>query len=123
MTQPRLLEAIIRPGDRVCMEGDNQKQADFLAAALVKADKTKIHDLHIVQSGIVLTEHLDLFEKGIATKLDYSYSGPQSDAIARVLNSGKIQLGAIHTYIELFGRYVHRPDTARRHDGRATGRS
>ena len=100
-----LLEAIIRPGDRVCMEGDNQKQADFLAAALVKADKTKIHDLHIVQSGIVLTEHLDLFEKGIATKLDYSYSGPQSDAIARVLNSGKIQLGAIHTYIELFGRY------------------
>jgi hypothetical protein len=26
-----LLEAIIRPGDRVCVEGDNQKQADFLA--------------------------------------------------------------------------------------------
>ena len=26
-----LLEAIIRPGDRVCLEGDNQKQADFLA--------------------------------------------------------------------------------------------
>ena len=23
-----LLEAIIRPGDRVCLEGDNQKQAD-----------------------------------------------------------------------------------------------
>jgi malonate decarboxylase alpha subunit len=28
------LQAVIRPGDRVCLEGDNQKQADVLAAAL-----------------------------------------------------------------------------------------
>ena len=101
----KLMEAIIRPGDRVCLEGDNQKQADFLAGALAKADKNKLHDLHIVQSGIVLPEHLDLFEKGIAKKLDYSYSGPQSEAVARALNGGKIELGAIHTYIELFARY------------------
>ncbi len=45
------------------------------------------------------------FEKGIAKKLDYSFSGPQSEAVARVLNGGKVELGAIHTYIELFGRY------------------
>jgi malonate decarboxylase alpha subunit len=64
-----------------------------------------LHDLHVVQSGIVLPEHIDLFEKGIAKKLDYSYSGPQGAAVARALNSGKIQLGAIHTYIELFARY------------------
>ena len=101
----KLMEAIVRPGDRVCLEGDNQKQADFLAGALAKADNNKLHDLHIVQSGIVLPEHLDLFEKGIAKKLDYSYSGPQSQAVARALNSGKIELGAIHTYIELFARY------------------
>jgi len=100
-----LLESVIRPGDRVCLEGDNQKQADHLAAALVAADKSKVHDLHIVQSGIALPEHLDLFAKGIATKLDFSYSGPQSEAIARALGSGKIQLGAIHTYLELFSRY------------------
>ena len=100
-----LLEAIIRPGDRLCMEGDNQKQADFLAGALAKADPKKIHDLHIVQSGIVLPEHLDLFDAGIAKKLDYSYSGTQGGAVARALNSGKVELGAIHTYIELFGRY------------------
>ena len=100
-----LLEAVIRPGDRLCMEGDNQKQADFLAGALAQADPKKVHDLHIVQSGIVLPEHLDLFEKGIAKRLDYSYSGPQSGAVARALNGGKIELGAIHTYIELFGRY------------------
>jgi malonate decarboxylase alpha subunit len=100
-----LLEAIIRPGDRVCLEGDNQKQADFLAACLAKADPKVLHDLHVVQSGIVLPEHIDLFEKGIAKKLDYSYSGPQSYAVPRALNSGAIELGAIHTYIELFARY------------------
>ena len=100
-----LLEAILRPGDRICLEGDNQKQADFLARALAKADPKTLHDLHVVQSGIVLAEHLDLFAKGIAKKLDFSYSGPQGGAIARALNSGKIELGAIHTYIELFGRY------------------
>jgi len=100
-----LLEAVIRPGDRVCLEGDNQKQADFLATALANANPQILHDLHIVQSGIVLPEHIDLFEKGIARKLDFSYSGPQGGAISRALDSGKIELGAIHTYVELFGRY------------------
>jgi malonate decarboxylase alpha subunit len=100
-----LLEAVIRPGDRVCLEGDNQKQADLLASALAAVDKDKIHDLHMVQSGVVLPEHLDLFELGIARRLDYAYSGPQSQRIAKLLFAGKIELGAIHTYLELFARY------------------
>lgn len=100
-----LLEAIIRPGDRVCLEGDNQKQADFLAEVLAGVDPSKIHDLHVVQSGIVLQAHLDLFERDIARKLDFSYSGPQGAALARALVGGKIELGAVHTYIELFARY------------------
>jgi len=100
-----LFEAVIRPGDRVCLEGDNQKQADFLAEVLASVDRSRIHDLHIVQSGVVLQAHLDLFERGIARKLDFSYSGPQGAAIARALAAGKIELGAIHTYIELFARY------------------
>jgi len=99
------LEAVIVPGDRVCLEGDNQKQADLLAHALAQVDPGKIHDLHMVQSGIVLPEHLDLFDKGIARRLDFSYSGPQSARIARMLFGGKIELGAIHTYLELFARY------------------
>src|ERR1700726_4744868 len=102
---PNFLEAVIRPGDRVCLEGDNQKQADFLAEALADVDRSRIHDLHIVQSGIVLQAHLDLFERGIARKLDFSYSGPQGAALARALAAGNIELGAIHTYIELFARY------------------
>jgi malonate decarboxylase alpha subunit len=45
-----LLEASIEPGDRVAIEDDNQKQADFLAAALAKADPARLHDLHMVES-------------------------------------------------------------------------
>lgn len=100
-----LLEAVIQPGDRVCLEGDNQKQADLLAVALAAVNKEKIHDLHMVQSGVVLPEHLDLFELGIAKRLDYAYSGPQSQRIAKLLFGGKIELGAVHTYLELFARY------------------
>jgi malonate decarboxylase alpha subunit len=100
-----LLEAVIRPGDRVCLEGDNQKQADLLARALAAVDVAKVHDLHMVQSGIVLAEHLDLFDSGVAKRLDYAFSGPQSTRIARMLFGGKIELGAVHTYLELFARY------------------
>ncbi|MCA1454546.1 malonate decarboxylase subunit alpha [Bradyrhizobium sp. BRP22] len=101
----RLMEAVIRPGDRVCLEGDNQKQADLLSRALLAVDLAKVKDLHMVQSGVVLPEHLDLFDRGVAKKLDYAYSGPQSSRIAQMLFGGKIELGAIHTYLELFARY------------------
>lgn len=99
------LEDVLRPGDRICIEGDNQKQADLLAQALAEVDPARVHDLHMVQSGVVLPEHLDLFEKGIAKRLDFSYSGPQAARIARMLFNGQIELGAVHTYLELFGRY------------------
>jgi len=100
-----LLEAVIRPGDRICLEGDNQKQADLLAVALAAANNQILYDLHMVQSGVVLPEHLDVFESGIAKRLDFAYSGPQSQRIAQLLFGGKIALGAVHTYLELFARY------------------
>ncbi|MCJ9730594.1 malonate decarboxylase subunit alpha [Bradyrhizobium sp. PRIMUS42] len=102
---PAFLKAVIRSGDRVCLEGDNQKQADILASALANLEPADVHDLHMVQSGVVLPAHLDIFEKGIARRLDFSYSGPQSARIARMLFGGKIELGAVHTYLELFARY------------------
>ena len=49
-----LLEAVVQPGDRVCVEGNNQKQADFLAKALVQVDVQRVHDLHMVQSVLAL---------------------------------------------------------------------
>src|SRR4051794_7149476 len=51
-----LLERVLEPGDRVCLEGNNQKQADFLAKALASVDPASVHDLHIVQSVLALPE-------------------------------------------------------------------
>ncbi|HLX01877.1 MAG TPA: malonate decarboxylase subunit alpha, partial [Trinickia sp.] len=44
------LEALICPGDRVALEGDNQKQADFLSRSLAKVDPHKVHDIHLLIS-------------------------------------------------------------------------
>jgi malonate decarboxylase alpha subunit len=100
-----LLHAVLEPHDRVCIEGNNQKQADFLARALAELDPSRIHDLHLLQSVLALPEHLDVFENGIANRLDFSFSGPQALRLARMLGEGKLNIGAIHTYLELFARY------------------
>ena len=100
-----LLQAVIESGDRVCLEGNNQKQADFLARALTALDPTAVHDLHMVQSVLALPEHLDVFENGIASRLDFSFSGPQGARLAQLVSGGRIAIGAIHTYLELFARY------------------
>src|SRR5256885_7382151 len=41
-----LLHAVLAPGDRVCLEGNNQKQADFLAGALVQLDPQQRSEEH-----------------------------------------------------------------------------
>src|SRR3984885_10811162 len=101
-----LLEAIIRPGDRVTIEGDNQKQADLLAAALAKVDPARVHDLHMVQSVLALPEHLAVFERGIANRLDFAFAGPQSRKLAELVANGTVKIGAIHTYLELYARML-----------------
>src|SRR6266403_6084672 len=101
-----LLEAIIEPGDRVTSEGDNQKQADFLASALAKVDPARVHDLHMVQSVLALPDHLAVVERGIATRLDFSYAGPQSRRLAKLVASNALKIGAIHTYLELYARVL-----------------
>ena len=101
----KLLEAVIRPGDKINLEGNNQKQADFLAERLCRVDPKKVHGLHMVQSSIALDSHTKLFEKGIAEKIDFSYSGAQAGKLAQAVQEGKVKLGDIHTYLELFGRY------------------
>ncbi|QSQ45945.1 malonate decarboxylase subunit alpha [Xanthomonas translucens pv. translucens] len=100
-----LLEAVIEPGDRVCVEGNNQKQADFLSQCLTEVDPARVHGLHLLQSVLALPSHLDVFERGIAQRLDFSFSGPQALRLARLVADKRIVIGAIHTYLELFGRY------------------
>src|SRR5260221_1956735 len=99
-----LLEAIIEPGDRVTIEGDNQKQADFLASALAKVDPARVHDLHMVQSALALPDHLAGFERGIASRLDFAYAGPQSRKLAEVVAANAVTNVAISTYLELYSR-------------------
>lgn len=100
-----LLEAVLRPGDKVNIEGDNQKQADFLAKALCQVDPSKVHDLHMIQSTLSIPEHLDVFDKGIAKKLDFAYAGSQGKRLAQMITDGGIEIGAIHTYLEMYSRY------------------
>ncbi len=76
---------MIEPGDRLCIEGNNQKQADFLAKNLVKTDVSRVRNLHLVQSVLSLSEHMELH--------------------AKLVEQGKIRIGAIHTYFKLYARY------------------
>jgi malonate decarboxylase alpha subunit len=63
------LQYLLQPGDKVVLEGDNQKQASFLAEALLQVDTAKVNKLHMIMSSISLPEHLDIFERGIAENL------------------------------------------------------
>jgi len=98
------LTLLLEPGDRIVLEGDNQKQANFLSAALAELDPAKIHDLHLLISSITRPEHLQLFERGIAHRVDFAFAGPQSLRLAQLLEDGFLEIGAIHTYVELYAR-------------------
>src|SRR6201997_2053375 len=100
------LEALVVAGDRIVLEGDNQKQADFLSRSLVRVDAKKVHDLHLIISSISRPEHLTLFELGIAKRVDFAFAGPQSLRVAQLLEDGKLEIGAIHTYVELYARLL-----------------
>ncbi|WP_434774287.1 malonate decarboxylase subunit alpha [Pseudomonas oryzihabitans] len=100
------LENLLAPGDRVVLEGNNQKQADFLSRSLAQVDPAKLHDLHMIMPSVGRAEHLDLFERGIARKLDFSFAGTQSLRISQLLEDGLLEVGAIHTYIELYARLL-----------------
>lgn len=100
-----LLSALIRSNDRVLLEGDNQKQARFLIRALGQLDAASVSGLHILSSAVVLPEHLAVFEKGLASQLDFAFSGPQAGPLGRLVQAGKVRIGAIHTYAELYSRY------------------
>ncbi|TDQ39453.1 malonate decarboxylase subunit alpha [Thiopseudomonas denitrificans] len=100
------LEVLIAPGDKVVLEGNNQKQADFLSRSLARVDPGKLHDLHMIMPSVSRPEHLDLFEQGIARRLDFSFAGPQSLRIGQLMEDGLLEIGAIHTYIELYSRLL-----------------
>jgi len=97
-------ETIIKPGDKVVLEGNNQKQASFLSESLAKVNPQKVNHLHMIMPSVSRAEHLDLFEDNIAEILDFSYAGSQSLRIAQMLEDGMLKIGSIHTYLELYSR-------------------
>ena len=99
-----VLETLITSGDKVVLEGDNQKQASFLSQNLVKVSPEKVNRLHMIMSSISRPEHLDLFDQKIAEKIDFSYAGAQSVRVSQMLEAGTLKIGDIHTYLELYGR-------------------
>lgn len=100
----KLLEAVMRPGDKVVLEGDNQKQAAFLAAALNEVDPARVHDLDLIIPSISREEHLDYFEKGIARSVDFAFAGTQAQRLSQMLDEGKVKIGNFNTYLEIYGR-------------------
>ncbi|MFH0274949.1 malonate decarboxylase subunit alpha [Vibrio jasicida] len=98
------LECLLHAGDRVILEGNNQKQADFLSRCLDQVNPEKVNNLHMIMPSVSLPEHMNIFEKGIAKKLDFAFAGPQSVRIAQMLEDSILEIGAVHTYIELYAR-------------------
>ncbi|MHC6180347.1 malonate decarboxylase subunit alpha [Clostridium sp. JNZ X4-2] len=99
-----VMERAIYPGNIVTLEGDNQKQASFLSKSLLEVDSKKVNNLHMVISNLSRTEHLQIFKKGIASILDFSYAGSQSVKVSNMIEDGTIKVGDIHTYLELYSR-------------------
>ena len=65
-----------------------------------------VHDLHMVQSVLALPDHLAVFERGIANRLDFAFAGPQSRKLADSSHRHALKIGAIHTYLELYARML-----------------
>lgn len=98
------LRTLVRSGDRVFVEGNNQKQADFLSRSLAAFEPGELSGLRLLLSSISRAEHVDMLESGQAERVDFAYAGPQSTRLAGLLRAGTGRIGAIHTYLELYAR-------------------
>ncbi len=98
------LSRLLVPGDVVVLEGDNQKHATYLADALLEIDRRRVHDLHLVIPCLGPIQHVDVFDRGIASALDFCYAGPQSRRLAAMLSGADRPLVGFNTYLELYAR-------------------
>jgi Malonate decarboxylase, alpha subunit, transporter len=68
-------------------------------------------------SSIGRPEHLTLFELGIAKKVEFAFADPQSLHVSPLLEDGKLDIGTVHTCVELYttlaGHLVQGLDQAR----------
>lgn len=99
-----VLNRVIKPKDNLIIEGDNQKQALFLAKALTQVNKKLVNNICLIIPSLNCDEYLDLFNKGIASVVNFSYAAPVQIRLAKMVTSGQCKVGAIHTYLELYAR-------------------
>jgi malonate decarboxylase alpha subunit len=59
----------------------------------------------MLQSVLALPEHLDVFDTRHRRAPGLLVLRPAGGRLAKLVAKGKINIGAIHTYLELFGRY------------------
>lgn len=97
------LEMLLVPGDRVIIESV-QKQADFLSRSLTKVNPKKVNNLNAIIWAVARPDHIEIFEQGIAKRLDFSFAGPQSLRLAQMVEDGEIEIGSMNTYVELSAR-------------------
>ncbi len=102
----RLLEALLKPGDRVCLEGDNQKQADLLAA---RSDARSTRDASTTSTWCspawCCPNTSTCSRRASPSGSTIPIRARRRRAWPGMLFGGKIELGAVHTYLELFARY------------------
>ena len=99
-----VLNRVIKPNDNLVLEGDNQKQASFLAKSMTQVDPKQVNNIHLIIPSISRDEHLDLFTKGIAADINFAFAGTQSLKLSEMMTNGTCKVGAIHTYFELYAR-------------------
>jgi malonate decarboxylase alpha subunit len=81
-----LLEAVIQPGDRVCLEGNNQKQADFLSESLADCSPERINRPQYGPVSPGSPEPRGSFRaRPGSNRLDFSFSGPQGARLAKLV--------------------------------------
>ncbi|MDP0742432.1 malonate decarboxylase subunit alpha, partial [Klebsiella pneumoniae] len=57
-----------------------------------------------IMHSVERSDHLDLFEKGLARQLDLAFAGTQSRRSAHLLEDGLLETAAIPAYIALSSR-------------------
>ena len=98
-----VIHNVVAPGETVVVES-GQKQASFLSEALASADPSILHDIHMVIHAVARPDHVEVFQRGIASTLDFGYAGPMSQQVAALVKSGELTIRSLNTYVELSSR-------------------
>ena len=120
----RLMEAVIRPGDRVCLEGNNQKQADFLAQALRAGRSASGCTTCTWCSRCWRCPSISTCSRTASpTRLDFCFSGPQGARLAPAGVGGTHRDRRDPHLPRAVRALLRRPDAERGAGRRAGGRS